>query len=155
MSVERVQTYLDQIDSGLKVIEFGVDTSTCELAAQALGVEVGQIAKSMVYKSKDNFLMIVATGDVRIDSKLVKKLVGGKVRMATPEETLAATGWPVGGVCPFLLAKPIPVFIDTSIQKYDVVYSSAGTDRSALPITFDELLEFTGGSVCSVASSGG
>ena len=150
MSVERVQKYLEQFNPGLRVIEFREDTSTSELAAQALGVEVGQIAKSLVYKSKTGFLMIVAAGDVRLDSKLIRELAGSKVRMATPEETLEVTSHPVGGVCPFDLSIPIPVFLDESLKRFDVVYAAAGTARSALPISYSELMEITRGRPCSV-----
>lgn len=150
MSVERVQEYLEQFNPGLRVIEFEVDTSTSELAARALGVEVGQIAKSMVYKSKTGFLMIVAAGDVRLDAKLIKELAGSRVRMATPDETLAVTSHPVGGVCPFDLSSPIPIYLDDSLKRFDVVYAAAGTANSALPISYSELMEITGGSPCSV-----
>jgi prolyl-tRNA editing enzyme YbaK/EbsC (Cys-tRNA(Pro) deacylase) len=70
--------------------------------------------------------------------------------MATSEETLAATGYAVGGVCPFELATPIPIYLDESLQRFDVVYAAAGTARSALPITYTELMEITGGRPCSV-----
>jgi prolyl-tRNA editing enzyme YbaK/EbsC (Cys-tRNA(Pro) deacylase) len=134
----------------LRVIEFEEDTSTSELAAQALGVEVGQIAKSMVYKSKTGYLMIVAAGDVRLDAKLIKQLAGSKVRMATPDETLEVTSHPVGGVCPFDLKTPIDIYLDESLKRFDVVYAAAGTARSALPIRYEELMEITGGKPCSV-----
>ncbi|MGI6550786.1 MAG: YbaK/EbsC family protein [Syntrophomonadales bacterium] len=150
MSVERVQKYLQQFNPGLRVIEFEEDTSTSELAAQALGVEVGQIAKSMVYKSKTGYLMIVAAGDVRLDAKLIKQLAGSKVRMATPDETLEVTSHPVGGVCPFDLKTPIDIYLDESLKRFDVVYAAAGTARSALPIRYEELMEITGGKPCSV-----
>jgi prolyl-tRNA editing enzyme YbaK/EbsC (Cys-tRNA(Pro) deacylase) len=150
VSVERVQKYLQQFNPGLRVIEFEEDTSTSELAAQALGVEVGQIAKSMVYKSKTGYLMIVAAGDVRLDAKLIKQLAGSKVRMATPDETLEVTSHPVGGVCPFDLKTPIDIYLDESLKRFDVVYAAAGTARSALPIRYEELMEITGGKPCSV-----
>jgi len=150
VSVERVQKYLEQFNPGLRVIEFNVDTSTSELAAKALGVEVGQIAKSMVYKSKTGFLMIVAAGDVRLDAKLIKELAGSRVRMATPDETLEVTSHPVGGVCPFDLSAPIPIYLDESLKRFDVVYAAAGTANSALPISYEELMEITKGSPCSV-----
>lgn len=150
-AIAKVQAYLDEIHSGLRVIAFEEDTSTCELAARALGVEVGQIAKSLLFKCRDEFLMIVAAGDVRMDTKLIKSLAGGKVRMATPEETLEVTGYPVGGVCPFLLARPVQIYLDESLLHYDIVYAAAGTANSALPITFEQLVEITGGSPCLVS----
>ncbi|NLB18201.1 MAG: YbaK/EbsC family protein [Syntrophomonadaceae bacterium] len=154
MSTARIQAYLDETGSGLRVLELEENISTSQLAADALGVQVGQIAKSLVYKNKDSFFMVVAAGDVRLDSKLLKKLVGGKVRMATPEETLEVSGYSVGGVCPFLLATSIPIYIDESLGRFPVVYSAAGTSNSALPISYQELLEKTGGLSCAVSMAG-
>lgn len=150
-AIAKVQAYLDEINSGLKVIALEDDTSTSELAAQALGVQVGQIAKSLLCKCKDEYLMIVSAGDVRMDAKLLKNLAGGRVRMASADETREVTGYPVGGVCPFVMANTVPVFLDRSLQRFDVVYAAAGTANSALPITFEQLVEITGGSPCLVS----
>jgi len=97
-ALERVQAYLDACQPGLKVIELAEDTSTAELAARALGVGVGQIAKSLLFKARDGYIMVVAAGDVRMDAKELKKTAGSKVRMANAEEVLEVTGYPVGGV---------------------------------------------------------
>lgn len=150
-ALERVQAYLDACQPGLKVIELAEDTSTAELAARALGVGVGQIAKSLLFKARDGYIMVVAAGDVRMDAKELKKTAGSKVRMANAEEVLAVTGYPVGGVCPFALPRPVPVYLDESLKRYDVVYAAAGTPNSALPITFDQLRKITRGIPCRVS----
>lgn len=150
--LERVQAYLDACHPGLSIIELAEDTSTAELAARALGVEVGQIAKSLLFKARGEFIMVVAAGDVRMDTKELKKVVGSKVRMANAEEVREVTGYPVGGVCPFALPRPIPVYLDDSLRRYDVVYAAAGTPNSALPITFDQLQEITSGIPCKVST---
>jgi prolyl-tRNA editing enzyme YbaK/EbsC (Cys-tRNA(Pro) deacylase) len=150
--IERVRSFLQAKNPAIRIIEFEQDTSTSFLAAQALGTEVGQIAKSMLFKSKkDDYIMVVSTGDVKIDAKAVKDLVGSRVRMANEVEVLDVTGFPVGGVCPFALKTPVPVYLDESLKRYPVVYAAAGTANTAVPVTYQELLEITGGQACRVS----
>ncbi|MGE5418245.1 MAG: YbaK/EbsC family protein [Acidobacteriota bacterium] len=150
-AIDKVQAFLDDMQSGLKVMVIDADTSTSELAARALGLEPGQIAKSLLFKSKSSFFMIVAAGDVRLDLKMVKELVGSRIRLADPDETMEQTGYPVGGVCPFCLPHPLPIYLDESMLRFDVVYAAAGTANSALPVTFEQLQAITGGIPCSVS----
>lgn len=150
--IERVQAYLQQRMPHLQVIEFQQDTSTSALAAAALGTEVGQIAKSMLFKAKTGqYFLVVSAGDVRMDTKALRDLIGSKVRMANAEEVVEITGFPVGGVCPFDLRVEVPIYLDDSLKRYDVVYTAAGTPNSALPITYEELMEITGGRPCNVS----
>ncbi len=154
-SIERVRVYLQDHNPRLSIIEFEVDTSTAPLAAQALGREVGQIAKSILLKSKDNqFVMVVTAGDARIDNKAIKNLVGSRMRMATGEEVFEITGFNIGGVCPFALKQDIPIYLDESLKRYQVVYAAAGGSNTALPITYQELLDITNGCPCNVCQAG-
>ncbi len=148
---QKVQDYLDLYHPGIKAIRLAENTATCKLAAAALGVEVGQIAKSLLYKGKDGYLMVVAAGEVRLDQKKLRQVGGRKVRMARPEEVLEATGYPVGGVCPIALKTPIRIFLDESLARYPIVYAAAGTANSALPVNLAQLKELTGGEVVSLA----
>jgi len=150
--IERVQAYVQQRMPHLQVIEFQQDTSTSALAAAALDTEVGQIAKSMLFKAKTGqYFLVVSAGDVRMDTKALRDLIGSKVWMANAEEVVEITGFPVGGVCPFDLKVEVPVYLDESLKRYDVVYTAAGTFNSALPITYGELMEITGGIPCNVS----
>ena len=150
--IERVQAYVQQRMPHLQVIEFQQDTSTSALAAAALDTEVGQIAKSMLFKAKTGqYFLVVSAGDVRMDTKALRDLIGSKVRMANAEEVVEITGFPVGGVCPFDLRVEVPIYLDDSLKRYDVVYTAAGTPISALPITYEELMEITGGRPCNVS----
>ncbi|MEA1960799.1 MAG: YbaK/EbsC family protein [Bacillota bacterium] len=147
--IEKVRSYLKEKNSDLHIIELDANTATAELAAQALGTEVGQIAKSILFKSKqEQYLMVVSAGDVRMDTKVIKKEVGSKVRMANAEEVLEMTGFQPGGVCPFALQREVGIYLDESLKRYDVVYAAAGTANTALPITFEQLKEITGGKPC-------
>jgi prolyl-tRNA editing enzyme YbaK/EbsC (Cys-tRNA(Pro) deacylase) len=144
---EKVRTVLAA--KGLAAKEFAPgSTATSVLAAQQLGVEVGQIAKSLLFVGKDGrFFMVVAPGDRRISSSKLKAATGVKSRMASGDETLAATGFGPGAVCPFGIGGAISLFIDRSLSRYDTIYPAAGTDSSGVPMTFDVLVAITGGSV--------
>ncbi len=150
--IETVRVFLQQRNTNLEIIVLDEDTSTAPLAARALGKEVGQIAKSILFKSKEaDFFMVVSTGDVKIDAKRLKKLVGSKTRMANPEEVREITGFSIGGVCPFALPRQIDIYLDESLKRYEVVYAAAGAANTALPITYDELMNITSGIPCSVS----
>lgn len=156
--LERVKLHFQQLPFSLEIILFEQSTSTSVLAAQALGVEVGQIAKTLVFKGKVNengeipSIVIVTSGDVRVDTKRLKELVGFKPSFANGDEALAITGYPPGGVCPFGLPTKIAVFIDLSMSRFPVVYAAAGTANSAVPVTMEQLLVATGGRLCDVCN---
>ncbi|MDD4334013.1 MAG: YbaK/EbsC family protein [Desulfotomaculaceae bacterium] len=144
--IKKVQMYLEQFDMDLKIMQFDESTSTCELAAAALGVEVGQIAKTLLFLADGNPVLVVASGDNKINSKKLKRLLGAsKVKMADPETVKRVTGYPVGGVCPLALAEAVPVLLDDSMYRFPVVYAAAGTPHSALPVTMEQLETLTGG----------
>lgn len=147
----KVRAFLDQHE--LKALEFEPGTTpTVKAAAEKIGVPAGQIAKSILFKGKDEcFRMIVAAGDVKIKSGLLKRLTGVKHSMATAEETRAATGFLPGGVCPFgIQDAAVEILIDTSLFEYPLVYPAAGTDGTGVPVTPDVLESITFGSRVSV-----
>jgi prolyl-tRNA editing enzyme YbaK/EbsC (Cys-tRNA(Pro) deacylase) len=144
--VQKVQAYLDRFNMGLKIIELEENTSTCELAAAALKVEIGQIAKTLVFLADERPVLVVASGDKKIKSgKLKRYLKVSKVKMAGPVTVERATGYPVGGVCPVALPGHLPILLDDSMHRFPVVYAAAGTPHSALPLTMEQLKTVTGG----------
>ncbi len=145
-TVQKVQAYLDRFNLGLKIIEFEESTGTCELAAAALGVEVGQIAKTLVFLAGGRPVLVVASGDKRIKSGKLKRYLGvSKVKMADPATVKRVTGYPVGGVCPVALPEKLPVLLDNSLHRFPVVYAAAGTPHSALPLTMEQMEIVTSG----------
>jgi prolyl-tRNA editing enzyme YbaK/EbsC (Cys-tRNA(Pro) deacylase) len=149
--LERVRRFVQAHDASLAPLVFDEPLPTSELAAKRLGVEIGQIAKSILFKSKDRFGLFVAAGDRRIDPKVVKAHLGGKKpRVATPEEVLAVTGYPVGAVCPFALKEEVEVYIDRSLSRFDNVYTAAGITESMLPVPYATLVRITGGDVVDI-----
>jgi prolyl-tRNA editing enzyme YbaK/EbsC (Cys-tRNA(Pro) deacylase) len=155
MIPEKVRQVLDS--HGLTAIEFEPgSTATSVLAAQKLGVTVGQIAKSLLFLGKDGkYCMVVCPGDRRVSSGKLKVAMGSKSRMARADEALAATGFGPGGVCPFGIDPSIRVLVDRSLSGYDTVYPAAGTDSSGVPMTFDQLVAATGGTVAELLSDPG
>lgn len=149
--IEKVRSYLCERDPNIRIIEFEQDTSTADLAAQALGTESGQIAKSILLRSKsEEYLLVVSAGDVKIDNRKIKEMFGSRLRMARPEEVEEVTGFSIGGVCPFALKTNIPVFLDESLKRYQVVYAAAGTPHTAVPVTYQQLARITTGQPCQV-----
>ena len=142
----KVQEFLD--NHKLSALEFEPgSTPTAATAAQRIGVPVGQIAKSILFKGKDDrYRLVVAAGDKKINSGALKRATGIKHRMASAEETEKATGFLPGGVCPFGLAEsPVAILLDVSLDEYDVVYPAAGTDATGVPLSPDYLQQITGG----------
>jgi prolyl-tRNA editing enzyme YbaK/EbsC (Cys-tRNA(Pro) deacylase) len=155
MIPDKVRVVLDR--HGLAVKEFAPgSTATSVLAAQQLGVAVGQIAKSLLFVGKDGrFFLVVCPGDRRLSSSKLKAVTGVKSRMAGAEESLAATGFGPGGVCPFGLDPGIRIFVDAGLSAHPVIYPAAGTDSSGVPMTFEQLIAVTGGTVGDFLVDGG
>lgn len=153
--LERVKEFFSAQPFPLEVILLDESTKTSPLAAQALGVEVGQIAKTLVFTQKGNNgqakpVLVVTSGDVRVDLKKLHQLTGFKPRFAHGEEAEEITGFPPGGVCPFGIPAEIDVYIDVSMSRFPVVYAAGGTANSAVPITIEQLLLVTDGRMCDI-----
>jgi len=134
---------------GLTAIEFEPgSTATSQLAAEQLSVRVAQIAKSLLFLGKDGrYCMLLCSGDRKASSAKLKAFLGVKTRMARPDETFAATGFEPGGVCPFGIDASIRILIDGDLAQHARIYPAAGTSASGVPMTFDQLVEITGGQV--------
>ncbi|NLW79459.1 MAG: YbaK/EbsC family protein [Ruminococcaceae bacterium] len=123
----------------------GEDTSTVQKAAAVLGVEDGQIAKSLAVRLADGVAVLVTMGTARLDNQKFKAAFHCKAKMLSPEETAAATGYVVGGVCPFALPDGMPVYLDESLRQYKIVFPSAGTRDSAVEVEVARFADYTGG----------
>ena len=151
MSLELVRAFLASRAPDITIIELDGSTATVALAAEGHGVAPAQIAKTLSLRVKDRNLLLVTSGIARLDNKKVKAAFGGKPRMLAPEEVVAITGHPVGGVCPFGLATPLPVYCDVSLKAFDEVVPAAGSTHSALridPLRMAELVEAEWVDVC-------
>jgi prolyl-tRNA editing enzyme YbaK/EbsC (Cys-tRNA(Pro) deacylase) len=138
MSSPRVRDWLAAHAPELRLIEAHASTATVAEAAAALGVEPARIAKSLAVRASETFLL-VTRGDARLDNAKAKARFGARPRMLGAEETLALTGHPVGGVCPFALATPMPIYLDVSLRGFDRVYPAAGTLNSSVEVAPERL----------------
>ena len=143
-AIERVREYLKAFHAEDRILEFSVSSATVELAARALSVESGRIAKTLSFMAQDRPVFLVAAGDRRIDNGKYKKFFGCKARMMTGEELESLTGLEFGGVCPFGLPQPCEVWLDESLKAYDTVYPAAGNASSAVRLSVEELERFSG-----------
>lgn len=144
-ALERVRAFLEEKAPGKPIIllEEGIHTSV--LAAQALKVEVGAIAKSILFVGPTQNVLVVASGDVRIDNKKLRQIYGEKMRLGDSETVIRLTGFAPGGVCPFALASKVPILLDEKMKRFSLLYAAGGTAHSAVPVTPEELGELTGG----------
>jgi len=149
-AAEKVQAAI--VASGLsgKVIELDVHARTSQQAADALGVEVAQIAKSLVFVVDGAPIMVVASGDNRVVERKVSALAGGTIRRANPDLVKQATGYSIGGVPPFAHASPLRVWIDRDLGRHAVFYAAAGLPECVFPLNLDELVRASGGMVADV-----
>ena len=145
MSLQSVRAFFAQHALDLPILETEALTPTVESAALAHGVEPGRIAKTLAFRMHDGrVLLLVARGDARVDNTKFKAALG-KGKMLGAEDVEALTGHPVGGVCPFGLATPLPVYLDRSLLDFDEVLPAAGSVNSALRISPARMAELTGG----------
>lgn len=144
MSLESVKSWLAEHAPEVRLIEAQGSTATVLEAAETLGVQPGQIAKTLSVRVGDHTFLLVTRGDARLDNQKAKAEFGGRPRMLDPEETLELTGHPVGGVCPFGLASPLPVYVDVSLRDFEMVYPAAGSRNSSAEIAPEHLFALVG-----------
>ena len=145
MSIKSVKEQFQKEQLPLEVIEMDTSTATVELAAEALGVEPGRIAKTMAIQTKEDNMLVLAKGDKRLDNKKFKKEFNSKGKFISSKELEEITGHPVGGVCPFGLKRDLDIYLDLSLKEYDYVYPAGGGPNTAVKIDVDYLEKITKG----------
>ena len=133
-----------------KVIQLSVSAKTSRQAAEALGVSVAQIAKSLVFTANGSPVLVIASGGNRVDELKLERLAGGKIRKADPDTVKRTTGFTIGGVPPFGHTTPLPTFVDRDLLQYEVIYPAAGVPECVFPVSPGELLRATGGTVADL-----
>jgi prolyl-tRNA editing enzyme YbaK/EbsC (Cys-tRNA(Pro) deacylase) len=141
-------------DRQVRVLNEAVRTAAA--AAEAVGVDVGQIANSLVfaaeYADRTEPVLVLTSGAHRVDTAKVAALLGAeRLRRATPEFVREHTGQPIGGVAPVGHPAPVRTLVDTALAPYREVWASGGVPRAVYPTTYDELLRVTGGTPADVA----
>ena len=144
MSLEIAKRYLEKKGYADHIIELEHSSATVALAAEALGVEEGMIAKTMSFLQNETAVLILAEGTARIDNRKYKDAFHTKAKMIPYDEVEQYIGHAPGGVCPFGIKDGIKVYLDEGLKKYDVVYPAAGNDHSAVKLTIAELEDACG-----------
>jgi Cys-tRNA(Pro) deacylase len=130
-------------------------THTAEMAATAAACELGQIVKTLVVYAGGDAILALVPGDRRLSDRLLATRCGvgrKQVKLASAEQVLELTGYPVGGVSPFGLPAPLPVLVDTGFERFEEVWIAAGTANAILPMPLDELVRFTSGEFALIAT---
>lgn len=144
MSLESVRAFFAENAPDIEIVEKDTSTATVTQAAEAHGVEPGRIAKTLSLRVGDRTFLVVTRGDIRLDNRKVKTTFGGKASMLDAEQVQAITGHPVGGVCPFGLAQPLPVYCDISLKDFDEVVPAAGAIHAAVRIAPQRMADLVG-----------
>ena len=142
MSLNSVKQELSKIAPDLKIIEFDKSTASVEEAALAHEVEPGKIVKTIALIIEKPILLMTS-GEVKIDNKKYKNFFKKKAKMLTADETLQITSHPIGGVCPFGLPNKLDIYYDKSLNNFDIVIPAAGSTNSSVEVQTKRLIELT------------
>lgn len=139
MSIENVKNYFKSFNMENRVLEFSESSATVSLAAKALNTTENRIAKTMGFKLKEGYILIVLAGDAKTDNHKFKEYFHEKAHMIPFEEVNDIIGHPVGGVCPFAINDNIKVYLDESLKRFETVFPACGSPNSAIELTIEEL----------------
>ena len=141
--VKEVKSYINKNGINAEIIMFEAEQAkTSASAAEHLGCEVAQIAKSIVLKA-ENPILVIISGDVRVDLKKLSEVIEEKAKLASPEYVLEEVGFIIGGVPPMGFDKPVRILMDKSVERFTEVFSSGGSRESILRISVDDLKNAT------------
>ncbi|HEY4192636.1 MAG TPA: YbaK/EbsC family protein [Mesorhizobium sp.] len=143
MSLESVRAFFAAHAPDIEIIVTEASSATVQLAAEAHGVEPAQIAKTICLRAGDAEMLIVTAGTSRLDNRKFRDRFAAKARMLEAGEVLALTSHPVGGVCPFGLPAPMPVYCDVSLRQFAEVVPAAGATNAAVRIDPQRLASLT------------
>ena len=149
--VNEVKSYMEENSINGEIIMFKAEQAkTSASAAEHLGCEVAQIAKSIVLKA-DNPILVILSGDMRVDLKKLSEVIGEKAKLASPEYVSEEVGFIIGGVPPMGFDRPVRILIDKSIERFSEVFSSGGSRDSILKIDVNELKNVVKGEIVDVS----
>ena len=149
--VKEVKSYIDKNEINAEIIMFEAEQAkTSASAAEHLGCEVAQIAKSIVLKA-ENPILVILSGDMRVDLKKLSEVIGQKAKLASPEYVSEEVGFIIGGVPPMGFDRPVRILIDKSIERFSEVFSSGGSRDSILKIDVNELKNVVKGEIVEVS----
>lgn len=142
MSFQAVKDYFTQAGLSQRVLLLEQSSATVQQAADALGCQPKQIAKTLSFLLEGQPILIVAAGDAKIDNRKYKEQFHQKAAMIPREEVEPLTGHPPGGVCPFCIPSNVKVYLDVSLKRFEQVYPAAGSGNSAVLLSLPELEQY-------------
>jgi len=146
--VKRVQKKLLEFDASNKVMVLDSSARTALEAAESLNTDVGSIVKSLLFKSENNFILCLVSGDRRCSLNKLKKIKQQKnISMANPQSVKEVTGFTIGGVSPIGHLKEVEIFIDNNLKRFQNIYAAAGHPNCVYKVNFENLLKMTSGKV--------
>ncbi|MFC4596793.1 YbaK/EbsC family protein [Cohnella hongkongensis] len=151
-SAQRIQELLSESGYENRVVELPDSTRTAQEAANAIGCEIAQIAKSIVFRRKraDAPLLVVASGVNRVDEKKIAAEIGDKLEKADADFVRERTGFVIGGVAPIGHAEPIMTVIDEDLLQFETLWAAAGHPKAVFQLTPEQLVQMTEGRVSAV-----
>jgi Cys-tRNA(Pro) deacylase len=151
-SALRVQEALQRYGLTCEVVQMQDTTRSAEDAARAVGCEVGQIVKSLIFEGQQSHqpVLIVTSGANRVNEKTIGQKLAESIKMANPEFVREMTGFAIGGVPPVGHRHPLKIFIDEDLLQYGEIWAAAGTPHAVFKLTPDELKTITNGEVICV-----
>ena len=148
----RVSEFIKEKGIDARVVTLGNSTRTSQLAAEALGCTIAEIAKSVVFLNSDSSVIVVISGDKRVDLRKLTEFLGCKVSNADAETVKEKTGYVIGGVPPFPHNLSVRVLLDSSLNRFDKVWAAAGTPNSVMRLGVRELADTLNGGFIDLAS---
>lgn len=139
MSAESTREYLARFGLDDKIITYDVPTATVQQAADASGLEPGQIGKTMASDVKGTPVLVLCAGDAKVWNSAFKRQFGVKPTFIKPDELEERVGHPMGGVCPFNVREGVQSYLDVSLQRYDFVRPAAGSENTGVDVTIEHL----------------
>ena len=149
--LQKVVLYLGERGIDVKTLVSDQGTHDSISASKVFGIQLSQVAKSMVFEAGGKAILVLISGDRNIDTSKLRKIVGvRKIRLAKPDFVLASTGFPVGAVSPVAHSNPVKIYADRSLFRNDVIYPAAGTTNSLFEIELEKLLKIINADIIDV-----
>ena len=141
MTYEKVRAYFESVGLDNRITVRDEVSDTAENSARVIGCEIGQIAKTLSFLLEGEPILVLMSGEAKVDNRKYKLCFGQKPTMISHDRVKELTGYIPGAVSPYLLKDGVHVYLDVSLQRYDILYTAAGSLTSTIKLTRDELIE--------------
>lgn len=143
MAIEKVKEYFKQYNIDQRIIELSTSSATVKEAAESLNTEECRIAKTLSFLVEDKPILIVTSGDSKIDNQKYKSIFHTKAKMIPAEDVNVLIGHNIGGVCPFAINGNVTVYLDESLKRFETIFPACGSSNSAIELTINELEKYS------------